>query len=40
VRDIATDDKVSLKRVVDTAKLYYQDGKGALEESIRKIMEE
>jgi hypothetical protein len=40
VRDIAADDKVSLKRVVDTAKLYYQDGKGALEESIRKIMEE
>jgi len=39
VRDISGSGKVSLKRVVDTAKIYYKDP-GALERSINDILED
>ncbi len=39
VSDISDDDKLLLKRVVDTAKAYYSNPK-QFEESIREIMEQ
>lgn len=39
VSDISDSGKVSLKRVVDTAKIYYKDP-GALERSINDILED
>ena len=39
VIDISNDDKQSIKRVVDTAKLYYSNP-DRLNETIRKVMEE